>query len=305
MKITLLASLAVAVLFLPLASATPEVPTHAVSVIENGAELQVSEALTFRVTSTATYEDHVRFYARTGATNLQVRLSPPSGPNVTLLPAFVTRDGPAIGELEPYRANLSAAMSPLAASQSFKIEVGYRSPAASRVDLRTSYPTTQLAFTAQPGDGRTAYSSSFPDGLARIQSNVLHGGLADAPAEWTYSVAFTAAPPAAMASDLTAYVWALGGLVLGLLVFYVGSRQGWFEVTAKSKKYVKAVGEPRSVLEARRRALFAALKELEHAHEAKEIPDEAYGTLKEEYKAQTVRVMRWLEERSEGAGPGQ
>ena len=90
------------------------------------------------------------------------------------------------------------------------------------------------------------------------------------------------------------------GVVVGLFLAYVAVRQGWVSAPGKAKKFVKGGAmESRAVLEARRRTLLAALKELETAHETREVPDDAYGPLKEEYKAQAVRVMRSLEEKKE------
>ncbi|HLE47945.1 MAG TPA: hypothetical protein VI818_06580 [Candidatus Thermoplasmatota archaeon] len=100
---------------------------------------------------------------------------------------------------------------------------------------------------------------------------------------------------------LTGTVWIAVFLAAfaGFIIAVVAARQGWLG-SARAKKFEKG-GEMESndMLEARRRTLMAALKELEIAHEAKEIPDDAYAPLKEEYKAQAVRVLRTLDDKKE------
>ncbi|MBI2078816.1 MAG: hypothetical protein HYT80_10685 [Euryarchaeota archaeon] len=125
-----------------------------------------------------------------------------------------------------------------------------------------------------------------------------HSVITDAAAGTEFTVTFQTAA-ASPVRVIDKYVWGAGGLVVGLVLAWLAVRQGWLG-SAKAKKFEKGGGmESKDMLEARRRTLMAALKDLEVAHEAKEVPDAAYAPLKEEYKAQAVRVLRSLEDKKE------
>ena len=126
-----------------------------------------------------------------------------------------------------------------------------------------------------------------------------HTVIMNAAADQEFTVAFQAAGAATPVKVIDKYVWAAGGLLLGFVAATFAARQGWLG-SAKAKKFEKGGQmESNDMLDARRRTLMAALKELEVAHEAKEVPDAAYAPLKEEYKAQAVRVLRSLEDKKE------
>ncbi len=91
------------------------------------------------------------------------------------------------------------------------------------------------------------------------------------------------------------------GLIAGVAVWYVLVKQGLVQKQRKQEVAVAAHKEvaaaaPRPVLEGRKRLLMAALKDLEMARMNKEIEDDAYDTLKADFKKQAVTTMRALEE---------
>ena len=114
----------------------------------------------------------------------------------------------------------------------------------------------------------------------------------------------TAAPAAVAAGGDGGIHWlelGLGALVGVLLwAFLVGrgmvQRRGRREVRREAVHEAMAGREAKPVLEARKRALLAALKELEVARMAKEMGDAAYDAVKADLKRQAVAVMRALEE---------
>ncbi len=97
----------------------------------------------------------------------------------------------------------------------------------------------------------------------------------------------------------------LVGLLAGVAVWYLLVRQGL--VQKRQRKQVAgtaahkqiASSEDKTTLEWRRRALLAALKELEVARVDQTIDLTAYDALKADFKKQTVAVMRALEELGE------
>lgn len=90
------------------------------------------------------------------------------------------------------------------------------------------------------------------------------------------------------------------GLLLGIVLWAALVSKGM--VQAKSRKqvvataaHVEAAAEPAPVLEGRKRALLAALKEIEVAKQNNEMPPEVYDAVKADLKKQAVTVMRALE----------
>lgn len=98
-----------------------------------------------------------------------------------------------------------------------------------------------------------------------------------------------------------AWVFLAVGLVAGAVVWAVLVSRG--AVQTKSRKQVAntaahveaAAAEPPAVLEGRKRALLAALKEIEVARMNSEMPQEVYDVVKADLKRQAVTVMRALE----------
>ncbi len=109
-------------------------------------------------------------------------------------------------------------------------------------------------------------------------------------------------PVVAEGQPLPGPVWLLGGLLVGMAVWFVLVQQG--VVQKRSRKQVASVAqhkevaqrESAAVLKGRKAALMAALKEIEKAKASGDIDLAVYDTLKGEYKRQAVTVMRALEE---------
>jgi hypothetical protein len=96
--------------------------------------------------------------------------------------------------------------------------------------------------------------------------------------------------------------WALGlGLLLGIVLWALlvqkgaVQRKGRKQVAATAAHVEAAQSEPAPVLEGRKRALLAALKEVEVARMNNEMPPEVYDAVKADFKKQAVTVMRALE----------
>lgn len=95
------------------------------------------------------------------------------------------------------------------------------------------------------------------------------------------------------------------GLVLGAVLWAVLVSKGL--VQAKSRKQVAATAahveaaasDPPAVLEGKKRALLAALKEVELAKQANEMPIDVYDAVKADLKKQAVTVMRALDSSGE------
>lgn len=96
--------------------------------------------------------------------------------------------------------------------------------------------------------------------------------------------------------------WLAAALVLGALLWALLVSRGM--VQAKSRRQVVATAahveaakaEPTPVLEGKKRALLAALKEVEMARQSNEMPAEVYDQVKADLKRQAVTVMRAIEE---------
>lgn len=109
-----------------------------------------------------------------------------------------------------------------------------------------------------------------------------------------------APPPAKAFNDDLVWLFLALGIVAGASVWSVLVSRGL--VQAKSRKqvaaaaaHVEAAKEPPAVLEGKKRALLAALTELELAKQANEMPLEVYDVVKADLKKQAVTVMRALE----------
>ena len=108
--------------------------------------------------------------------------------------------------------------------------------------------------------------------------------------------------PVAVGEAGTPWLWIGAAFLAGILLWALLVSRGL--VQARGRKQVVQVAaheaiaakEPRPVLEARKRALMAALKEVEMAKMSGEMEAPAYDTVKADLKKQTVTVMRALEE---------
>ncbi len=252
----------------------------------------ISEKIEFRVTVTSQYNGNWSFDIQPGHQNLQGFASRNGQEqNVSV---SVVNDGS--GHDTAY-VNLSALHTAIATSDKFSIRFEYDvGPTYDR--FVTSEPA-QLVVYAEPIDDQIPVGENLPnffptsDRYHAVDENVADGH--------HYTLSFVAVQTTGNGGatrDMTPYLYALVGVIAGFLIALMLARRGL--IAQKEKKFVKGGAmESRDMLTARRRTLMAALKELELAHEAKEIPDNAYAPLKEEYKAQTVRVMRNLEEKNE------
>lgn len=137
------------------------------------------------------------------------------------------------------------------------------------------------------------------DGQSTIQLYGESGGLAGT--FWyavhpTQSGTAVAAPAAGIP-----WVWLAGGVVVGAIVWALLVSRGM--VQARSRKQVVATAahveaareESAPVLEGRKRALMAALKEIEVAKMNQEMDPAVYDAVKADFKKQAVTVMRALE----------
>jgi len=294
MKSTHWALLALLLLALPNARAesAPASQTEMIGQV-SATRLHVAEQLDW--SSGSSDPTVARFQAPPALSNLTVTLW--SGGRAQPIPASaVQKTGPMASGLDLYRADLSSGQ--VAQNGSFTVYVEYDVTGTS-VKLATTYDVARLTVFVSHKASEAVTSDYFTQWIP-IDYRVEHATRNDVPANQTYTFSFQAAPTAP-SQDRTPILWGVLGLVAGIVLMLIGVRMGWVASRPQKAKFEKGgASEARTMLEARRRTLLAALKELEHAHEAKEIPDDAYAPLKEEYKAQAVRVMRNLEEKKEG-----
>lgn len=107
--------------------------------------------------------------------------------------------------------------------------------------------------------------------------------------------------PGPLYSDGIVWIFLGAGVLLGIALWaYLVSKgtvqaKGRRQVAATAAHVEAATNEPPAVLEGRKRALLAALKEIEVAKMNNEMPTEVYDTVKADLKKQAVTVMRALE----------
>ncbi len=151
------------------------------------------------------------------------------------------------------------------------------------------------------------------DGQSRI---FLFEGTAQAP--WPPQASFFLAPATATApppvdaptgeGDGFAWLELALGIAIGAALWALLVQRGLVQAQARPPATTGAApaeagaAEPRPVLEGRKRALLAALKELELARQAQEVPVEAYEVVKADLKRQAVAVMQALAV-DDGASP--
>lgn len=135
-------------------------------------------------------------------------------------------------------------------------------------------------FEAQPGETYTVQDGTGPaDGTVTVTTTATPGPTATPAFSWTSLVL---------------------GLLAGILLWAFLVQRGM--VQRRSRKQVvataahtAAAAEGTEMLQARRRTLMAALKDLEKAKMNKEVPVDVYDRLKAELKKDTVTVMRAIE----------
>lgn len=291
---------ALVLLSIPGASGAPAGATVAketVTIGQQGSSLSVEERIEFQVSDAAGWASGANWtlWLQPDATGVQASASR-NGQEQVLAPPRVGRIASA-GPFHQFYANLSGLYGNVSSGEALVLTLRYT--AGSTYSHRLSSVAETLVVFAEPDSGFEPTSTNLPAFFPT--GDRYHAAMQGAPEGLTFTVGFVAAGGGpAGARDLNPYLWGAAGLVGGFLVAAFLARRG--KLGAAPKKFEKGGEmESRDVLEARRRSLMAALKELELAHEAKEIPDSAYAPLKEEYKAQAVRVMRSLEEKREGA----
>lgn len=106
------------------------------------------------------------------------------------------------------------------------------------------------------------------------------------------------------ASATNPWLFAASGFIFGCIVWYflvsrgVVQRRTRKQVASTAAHVEAAQNEALPILEGRKRALMAALKEIEMARQADELDLPTYDTLKAELKKETVTVMRAIDESS-------
>lgn len=290
--------LALVVLLLPAAAAEPAPGMQRSFLIQNATGIEVSDRYDWTVAEGAAYEPVAHAFVPTGAAPVVVTFNTANATDQprTLAASAIQR---AIGtSFDTLTINLTSVQASAAPGAQYTVSVTYPVGGTQAV-LKAYYAVA--AFTVRAVALDDGYQASSPDLMLAATSAVeYHGGKQNVVAGDETVVTFAAKAGAPVQSDdMTKWAWGLSGLVLGLLVMFVAVKQGWLK-GGSGPKFVKGGAmESKAMLEARRRTLMAALKELEHAREANEVPNDAYGPLKEEYKAQAVRVMRSLEEKKE------
>lgn len=107
--------------------------------------------------------------------------------------------------------------------------------------------------------------------------------------------------PAAGAAGINPWLMLAIGVLVGVIVWaFLVSRgavqaKGRRQVTQTAAHVEAAANDPPAVLEGKKRALLAALKEIEVAKMNNEMPPEVYDSVKADLKKQAVTVMRALE----------
>ena len=160
------------------------------------------------------------------------------------------------------------------------------------------YVPTALAFDAPVAATSPGMST---DGQSRIEVLAGFGSLL-----WASLHPDDAYVPASKAPNQSMpWIWLAAGVLAGAIAWAILVSRG--VVQKKSRKQVAGVAahveaasnNSPAVLEGKKRALLAALKDIEMARQANEMPVEVYDVVKAELKKQAVTVMRALEQKAE------
>ncbi len=279
----------------------PGVAEHRVDLVDTGAGLDARESLTYDFSGTARTGDHANVTVGLARDALDVTgtLDYQNGSTFEIPADALTVAG---GDTsEPFVSFSTMDVTDQPAPDAFRVELAYRLEGSDVFSKTTACAAASLVVFATPATGSDATGPNLGDFVATGDGR-LHATPGAVGAGFPVVVTFVEgdAPPPPI-EDLTQYVWGAAGLLVGLFLMYVVIKQGWVRIRREKKFEKGGRMEGAAMLEARRRTLMAALKELETAHEADEVADEAYSPLKEEYKAQAVRVLRSLEARKEPA----
>jgi hypothetical protein len=300
MRNLLLFALVAGLLWLvPIAAAQPaglSVTKATDHVQETSSGITATEALEFNVTSAPAFlaAPVIRFLLDPDAPRPTVQVEVAGKPPATVDPARVKSVASSASGLPTFEANLTGMLGGL--KNGDRVVLTSVHPVADATYRHGfAYAVPQAIVYATPLNGHAPKSTELGAFNPTLNGDEEHAVKTNVAAGFSYSLTFAAVGVAATPTNLNPYLVGGLGLVVGFVLAWSLFTRG-----KKGKKFEKG-GEMESgaMLEARRRTLMAALKELELAHEAKEISDAAYAPLKEEYKAQTVRVLRSLEEKKE------
>jgi hypothetical protein len=153
--------------------------------------------------------------------------------------------------------------------------------------------------STSPGQGALPCTDGKP---CTIEAFGEQGGLGTTPWFTLHPASTVAAPsqqPAAAAFPwLTVGLAFLGGAIVWALLVQRGivQRKGRKQVAQAAAHEQIAATDPPAVLEGKKRALLAALKEVEMAKQGQEMDAATYDAVKAEFKRQAVTVMRAIEE---------
>lgn len=223
--------------------------------------------------------------------------------NATCTPCSTTQAEPSadavtfiLAASEPSGAYTLTLATRQAAGLAFGFSVDAPSGVAEDDRVAILYVPTGYAHSA-PFEGTSPGLST--DGSARI---VVFEGFHDP--LWVAIHAGEAASAGGADGDGALSGWllpAVAGLLLGIVLWALLVSRG--VVQAKSRRQVAATAahveaaqaDPPAVLEGKKRALMAALKDIEVAKMNSEMPPEVYDAVKADLKRQAVTVMRALE----------
>lgn len=138
----------------------------------------------------------------------------------------------------------------------------------------------------------------------------IHNWVVDTASAASANAGFSFYPAAASTTGTTVtptsgssmpWLWLVGGVLLGAIVWAFLVSKGM--VQSRSRKQVVAVAahveaaktEPVPVLEAKKRFLMGAMKDIEIAKQNNELDNATYDAVKADFKKQTVTVMRAIE----------
>jgi hypothetical protein len=140
------------------------------------------------------------------------------------------------------------------------------------------------------------------DGTSTIQAFTFDASHAMPDPFWATLHPGTATTTTPSATNGIPWLYVLGGLIIGALLWGFLVQRG--VVQARGRKQVAhiaahteiAATESPAVLEGKKRALLAALKEVELAKQSSEMDTATYDAVKADFKKQAVTVMRALDE---------
>ncbi|HUR60980.1 MAG TPA: hypothetical protein VM286_01270 [Candidatus Thermoplasmatota archaeon] len=188
-------------------------------------------------------------------------------------------------------------------SQPFSTSLGFslRAPTEAPKDAAVILYVPRGSTFEAPAKASSPGSST--DGASTIQAFAFDAGAPMPDPFWAtiHPGTSTSSQPAA------GFPWLplLGGLLLGILLWAflvqrgIVQKRGRKQVAQVAAHAEIAASDPPAVLEGKKRALLAALKEVELAKQASQMDNATYDAVKADFKRQAVNVMRALDE---GAG---